>query len=100
MTLLSMIDNAKSREADVYTKFQQYDADASGFIDEGELACLLDDLNMLTGDGAKDQRFLEKQFIVADENGDGKISFEEFKVFYNAAIDLKQGKAPKTPVKG
>ena len=35
---------------------------------------------MLTGDKAKDQKFLAQQFMAADENGDGVISFEEFKV--------------------
>ena len=47
---------------------------------QGELMCLLDDLEMLSGDFSKDQKFLAEQFVIADENGDGQISFEEFKV--------------------
>jgi Ca2+-binding EF-hand superfamily protein len=38
---------------------------------------------MLSGDPAKDQKFLTQQFMAADENGDGVISFEEFKVRAN-----------------
>lgn len=35
---------------------------------------------MLPGNPVEDQKFLAQQFLAADENGDGVISFEEFKV--------------------
>ena len=34
MNLQAMIDDAKTRENNVFAKFQQYDADGSGAIDE------------------------------------------------------------------
>jgi hypothetical protein len=34
MNLQNMIDSAKTRESEVFVKFQQYDIDGSGAIDE------------------------------------------------------------------
>ena len=48
---------------------------------QAELCELLNDLNILSADSARDQEFMARQlFEIHDINGDGTINFEEFKV--------------------
>ena len=48
---------------------------------QAELCELLNDLNILSADSARDQEFMARQlFQIHDINGDGTINFEEFKV--------------------
>ena len=55
-----------------------YDIDGDGFISNGELFTVL---KMMVGNNLSDvqlQQIVDKTILEADEDGDGKISFEEF----------------------
>ena len=54
--------------------------DRDGFISNGELYLVL---KMMVGNNLKDQQLqqiVDKTIMEADQNGDGKIDFEEFKM--------------------
>ena len=58
--------------------FRIYDIDKDGFISNGELFQVL---KMMVGNNLKDtqlQQIVDKTIIYADQDGDGKISFQEF----------------------
>ena len=58
--------------------FKIYDMDKDGFINNGELFQVL---KMMVGNNLKDaqlQQIVDKTIVLADMDGDGKISFEEF----------------------
>lgn len=59
--------------------FKVYDMDRDGFISNGELFLVL---KMMVGNNLKDQQLqqiVDKTIMEADQDGDGKINFEEFK---------------------
>lgn len=59
--------------------FSIYDMDRDGYISNGELFQVL---QMMVGDNLKDwklQQLVDKTIITLDRDGDGKISFEEFR---------------------
>lgn len=59
--------------------FSIYDIDKDGYISNGELFQVL---KLMVGDNLKDwqlQQLVDKTIIVLDRDGDGKISFEEFR---------------------
>ncbi|EMR08696.1 hypothetical protein PNEG_02874 [Pneumocystis murina B123] len=65
------------REKLLFT-FKIYDIDRDGYISNGELFLVL---KMMTGNNIKDlhlQQIVDKTIIDADQDKDGKISFEEF----------------------
>ena len=58
--------------------FKVYDMDRDGYISNGELFLVL---KMMVGSNLKDQQLqqiVDKTIMEADQDGDGKISFEEF----------------------
>ena len=58
--------------------FKVYDMDRDGFISNGELFLVL---KMMVGNNLKDgqlQQIVDKTIMEADQDGDGKLSFEEF----------------------
>ena len=58
--------------------FKVYDMDRDGYISNGELFLVL---KMMVGNNLKDiqlQQIVDKTIMEADQDGDGKISFEEF----------------------
>merc|ERR1712045_1006464 len=58
--------------------FRIYDMDNDGFVSNGELFQVL---KMMVGNNLKDtqlQQIVDKTIIYADQDGDGKISYEEF----------------------
>lgn len=60
--------------------FKVYDIDRDGYISNGELFLVL---KMMVGNNLKDQQLqqiVDKTIMEADQNGDGKIDFEEFKM--------------------
>lgn len=62
----------------VAVAFKIYDMDKDGYISNGELFQVL---KMMVGNNLKDaqlQQIVDKTIILADLDGDGKISFEEF----------------------
>lgn len=50
--------------------------------------------------GAKNPEEMKKMFKQLDEDGDGKLDFEEFKNAVKAIKDIKDGKAMFNDVKG
>lgn len=59
--------------------FRIYDMDNDGFISNGELFQVL---KMMVGNNLKDwqlQQLVDKSILVLDKDGDGRISFEEFR---------------------
>ncbi|XP_008706119.1 calcineurin subunit B type 2 [Ursus americanus] len=58
--------------------FSIYDIDKDGYISNGELFQVL---KLMVGNNLKDwqlQQLVDKTIIILDQDGDGKISFEEF----------------------
>lgn len=58
--------------------FKVYDMDRDGFISNGELFLVL---KMMVGNNLKDgqlQQIVDKTIMEADQDGDGKLSFDEF----------------------
>lgn len=59
--------------------FEIYDIDKDGFIGNGELFIVM---KMMVGKNLQDeelQQIVDKTIMEADEDGDGKLNFEEFK---------------------
>jgi serine/threonine-protein phosphatase 2B regulatory subunit len=70
--------------------FKVYDIDRDGFISNGELYIVL---KMMVGSNLKDsqlQQIVDKTIIQADLDGDGKISFQEFKQMVEKTDIVKQ----------
>ena len=70
--------------------FAHYDQDNSGTINKGELICLLSDIGVL--DGLKPEEtsaVLDQAYANADGNGDGGISYNEFRSFMDKFSHLK-----------
>ncbi|PAA91906.1 hypothetical protein BOX15_Mlig012314g1, partial [Macrostomum lignano] len=68
-----------NEEAKLRFAFQIYDIDMDGYICNGELFQVL---KMMVGNNLKDsqlQQIVDKTIIFADKDGDGRISFEEFR---------------------
>ncbi|KAI0233811.1 Calcineurin subunit B type 1 [Lamellibrachia satsuma] len=66
------------KESKLRFAFKIYDMDKDGYISNGELFQVL---KMMVGNNLKDaqlQQIVDKTIILADLDGDGKISFEEF----------------------
>lgn len=70
--------------------FKIYDMDRDGFISNGELFLVL---KMMVGSNLKDaqlQQLVDKTIIKADKDGDGRISFEEFRAMVEDTDVVKQ----------
>lgn len=68
-----------SKEDKLRFAFNIYDIDNDGFISNGELFTVL---KIMVGENLDDinlQQIVDKTIVYADEDGDGKLSFEEFK---------------------
>ena len=63
---------------------------------QAEMTALLQDLKILSRDSSKDQEFMAHQFAVTDQNGDGTVTFEEFKV-RPAAVSPGRFRDPRNP---
>ncbi|ORY80662.1 putative CNB1-calcineurin B, regulatory subunit [Leucosporidium creatinivorum] len=76
---LSAFSSRGEREEKLKFAFKVYDMDRDGFISNGELFLVL---KMMVGNNLKDQQLqqiVDKTMMEADQNGDGKLDFEEFK---------------------
>ena len=60
--------------ANIRAAFQKYDTDNSGFLEEEELRGVVSEL---MGKPVGDEQ-LKEMMQMADDNGDGKISWQEF----------------------
>ena len=76
---ISMFSVQGSHETKLGFCYKIYDIDNDGFISNGELFHVL---KLMVGSNLKDtqlQQIVDKTIIYADRDGDGKISFDEFK---------------------
>lgn len=86
-----LVAQAEAREAEAYEFFTSHDLDRNGSIDRDELVAVLNDLG-LRGEGDDDsamRTLVDKCMQEHDVNSDGKLSFSEFKLMYNAAKGVK-----------
>jgi Ca2+-binding EF-hand superfamily protein len=69
--------------------FDEFDPDGSGTIDKLELFNVLRELGQVPSGGNPKEKedFLEKNFALADTNGDGVVDFDEFAEFYALTMD-------------
>ncbi|CAK0899300.1 unnamed protein product, partial [Prorocentrum cordatum] len=68
-----------SEEEKLEFAFAIYDVNKDGFISNGDLFQVM---KMMVGDNLGDvqlQQLVDRQLVMADRDGDGKLSFEEFK---------------------
>ena len=75
---LSSLSASATQEEKLRFAFQIYDINNDGFISNGELFTVL---KMMVGNNLNDvqlQQLVDRTIIKADEDLDGKISFEEF----------------------
>lgn len=62
--------------------FKVYDSDNSGFLESEEIRFLFIDAYLQLGYNEPDHEELDEIILLADDNGDGKFSFDElFKIF-------------------
>lgn len=79
LTGLSAFSGKTSKLEKLVFAFKIYDIDKDGFIGNGELFIVL---KMMVGKNLEDeqlQQIVDKTIMEADKDGDGKLSFEEFK---------------------
>ncbi|KAK9473525.1 uncharacterized protein V1510DRAFT_429332 [Dipodascopsis tothii] len=78
ISALSAFSSKGGREEKLRFAFNVYDIDRDGYISNGELFIVM---KMMVGNNLKAQQLqqiVDKTIMEADEDGDGKISFEEF----------------------
>ncbi|KAK9711104.1 Calcineurin subunit B [Basidiobolus ranarum] len=78
---LSVFSSKGNKHEKLKFAFKVYDIDRDGFISNGELFLVL---KMMVGSNLKDtelQQIVDKTLMEADKDGDGRIDFEEFRVF-------------------
>merc|ERR1712115_92081 len=89
VTGLSAFSSKGSKEEKLKFAFKVYDIDRDGYISNGELFIVL---KMMVGSNLKDgqlQQIVDKTIMEADQDHDGKISFEEFtKMVENTDVSM------------
>lgn len=83
---LSIFSSKATDDAKLEFAFKVYDIDRDGLISNGELFLVL---KMMVGNNLKDeelQQIVDKTLQQNDKDGDGKLSFEEFK----SAVDFTE----------
>lgn len=79
VTGLSVFSSASNKEDKLKFLFKIYDIDNDGYISNGELYLVL---SLMVKDSLTDvqlQQLVDRTIVEADEDGDGKLSFEEFR---------------------
>jgi serine/threonine-protein phosphatase 2B regulatory subunit len=86
---LSAFSSKGNKEEKLRFAFKVYDIDRDGYISNGELFIVL---KMMVGSNLKDQQLqqiVDKTIMEADQDRDGKISFEEFtKMVENTDVSM------------
>lgn len=83
ISALSVFSGKSSKEDKLKFAFKVYDIDRDGYISNGELLIVL---KMMVGKNLEDaqlQQIVDKTLMESDKDGDGKLSFEEFKEAVN-----------------
>merc|ERR1712183_622084 len=93
---LAKLTSNTSEEQKLQFAFAIYDVNKDGYISNGDLFQVM---TMMVGDNLGDlqlQQLVDRQMVISDQDGDGKLSFEEFKgavqnigVAEQLSIDLK-----------
>eukprot|EP01095_Lingulamoeba_sp_RSL-Kostka_P006677 TRINITY_DN2103_c4_g1_i1.p1 TRINITY_DN2103_c4_g1~~TRINITY_DN2103_c4_g1_i1.p1 ORF type:complete len:200 (-),score=95.96 TRINITY_DN2103_c4_g1_i1:217-816(-) len=76
---LAVFNQKDDDESKLRFAFEIYDIDRDGFISNGELFLVLQKMVGNNLDKVQLQQIVDKTIIKADLDGDGKISYEEFK---------------------
>ena len=63
--------------------FVVFDSDGSGFIERGELEAMLTRLKLMPADAPREH--LDRLLALADTDGDGRVSFDEFVSLFGEA---------------
>jgi len=87
---LSAFSSRGGREEKLKFAFKVYDVDRDGFISNGELFLVL---KMMVGNNLKDQQLqqiVDKTIMEADQDGDGKLNFDEFAQMVSNTDIVKQ----------
>ncbi|POY72945.1 calcineurin family phosphoesterase [Rhodotorula taiwanensis] len=95
---LSAFSSRGGRDEKLRFAFKVYDMDRDGYISNGELYLVL---KMMVGNNLKDQQLqqiVDKTMMEADQDGDGKLSFDEFKDMVASTDIAKQMREQKFSV--
>ncbi|KII96045.1 hypothetical protein PLICRDRAFT_35011 [Plicaturopsis crispa FD-325 SS-3] len=87
---LSAFSSRGGRDEKLRFAFKVYDVDRDGYISNGELFLVL---KMMVGSNLKDQQLqqiVDKTIMEADQDHDGKLSFEEFAQMVSNTDIVKQ----------
>lgn len=91
---LNSLSAGASQEEKLRFAFNIYDINQDGFISNGELFTVL---KMMVGSNLNDvqlQQLVDRTIIKADDDFDGKISFEEFCKVSLSGINHSDGQGP------
>mmetsp|Transcript_38214 Transcript_38214/g.61883 ORF Transcript_38214/g.61883 Transcript_38214/m.61883 type:complete len:179 (+) Transcript_38214:270-806(+) len=90
ISALSIFSSKGDKEAKLQFAFKVYDVNEDGYISNEELFTVL---KIMVGSNLTDiqlQQIVDKTIIEADEDKDGRLSFEEFKkIIENTDLDTK-----------
>merc|ERR1712183_384652 len=73
LMMMSLKADYENAEDQIREAFQVFDGDGNGFINRGELACVMGNL----GEALKPEE-IQSMIDEADQDGDGQINYEEF----------------------
>ena len=76
-----------------HAAFQAADTDGSGFIEHAELKIVMTSIANDIGMDAPSDKDVQDVLFGLDENGDGRISPEEFKVLIRHVLELLKNQA-------
>lgn len=78
----TLLNSAEYREMEARNAFEEHDADGSGCISTDELKKILLALQF-------DPEYVDDELVRGDLDGDGKLSFHEFSIWYNLISEFQ-----------